>query len=87
MIVIAEREGPQFPISGEEGNSQTKNEEDESRGGGAHEHSPKAQRMAEHIEESEEKRGVEPERAKEIAWRTVHKDLPHEEREEKEGQK
>jgi hypothetical protein len=28
------------------------------RGGGGHEHSEKAERMAEHIEESEEKRGV-----------------------------
>jgi hypothetical protein len=54
-------------------------------GGGGHEHSDKADRMADHIEESEEKRGVSPERAEEIAWRTVHKDLPHEEREEKEG--
>jgi hypothetical protein len=53
-------------------------------GSDGHEHSEKAQRMAEHIEKSEEKRGVSSGRAEEIAWRTVHKDLPHEEREEKE---
>jgi hypothetical protein len=54
------------------------------RGGASHEHTEKAQRMAEHIEEGEAKRGRSPARAEEIAWRTVHKDLPHEEREEKE---
>lgn len=53
------------------------------RGGSSHEHTEKAQRMAEHIEKSEERSGRSPDRAEEIAWRTVHKDLPHEEREEK----
>jgi hypothetical protein len=53
--------------------------------GVGHEHSEKAQQMAEHIEESEEDRGMSPERAEEVVWRTVHKDMPHEEREEKEG--
>ena len=37
-----------------------------------HEHSDKADRMAEHIERSEETRGESQERAEEIAWRTVH---------------
>ena len=54
-----------------------------SSGGGGHEHSEKAQRTADHIEESEENRGASPDRAEEIAWRTVHEDMPHEEREEK----
>jgi hypothetical protein len=54
-------------------------------GGSGHEHTDKARRQAEHIEESEEKRGMSPKRAKEIAWATVHKDESHEERELKEG--
>jgi dodecin len=62
-----------------------KNTAKSSQGDSGHEHSEKAERMAGHIEESEEKRGLSPDRAEEIAWRTVHKDLPHEEREEKEG--
>jgi len=41
--------------------------------------------MAGHVEESEEERRMSPERSKEIAWRTTHKDLSHDEREEKEG--
>jgi hypothetical protein len=55
------------------------------RGGSSHEHTDKADRMAEHIGESEKKRGVSERRAEEIAWRTVHKDLPHEEGEGKES--
>jgi hypothetical protein len=58
---------------------------EEKKRGGGHKHTEKAERMAEHIEEGEEKRGVSPERSEEIAWRTVHKDMPHEEREEKES--
>ncbi|GEM_PF-3462115 len=58
--------------------------ENHSKDGGGHEHTKKAEDMAEHVEESEERRGVSPERSKEIAWKTVHKDLPHNEREEKE---
>ena len=45
----------------------------------------KARRMAGHVEESEEEQRMSPERSKEIAWRTTHKDLSHDEREEKEG--
>jgi len=52
------------------------------RGVGGHEHTERAERMAEHIERSEEARGESPDRAEEIAWRTVHKDLPREKREE-----
>jgi len=47
---------------------------------------PKGQRRWPSISKSlKKKRGESPERAEEIAWRTVHKDLLHEEREEKEG--
>jgi hypothetical protein len=60
-------------------------DEHKRRGDGGHEHTEKAERMAEQIEEGEEKKGESPRRAEEIAWRTVHKDLPHDEREEKEG--
>ncbi len=52
------------------------------RGVGGHEHTEKADRMAEHIERSEEARGDSPERAEEIEWRTVQKDLSREVREE-----
>jgi hypothetical protein len=62
----------------------TSRSSDSTGGGGGHEHSEKAERMTEHIERGEEQRGESPERAEVIAWRTVHKDLPHEEREEKE---
>ena len=51
------------------------------RGVGGHEHTDEADRMAEHIERSEEARGESSARAEEIAWRTVHKDLPRGERE------
>jgi hypothetical protein len=45
-----------------------------------HEHTAKAKRMAEHIEKSGQKYG---ERAEEVAWRVVHSELPHSEREKK----
>ena len=56
-----------------------------SRGGSGHEHTSKAKRMARHVTKSEEKRGMKPSRAKRVGWATVHKDLPHKQREEKEG--
>jgi hypothetical protein len=51
------------------------------RGGGSHEHTEKAKRMEEHIEESAKKEGRYKGREDEVAWRTVHKQLPEEERE------
>ncbi|MGI0090611.1 MAG: hypothetical protein ACREBS_02780 [Nitrososphaerales archaeon] len=55
-----------------------------SAGGSGHHHSGKAERKAQHIKSSEKKRGVSEKRAKQIAWATVHKDMPHAERETKE---
>jgi hypothetical protein len=48
-----------------------------------HEHTKKAKRMAEHIEESAKKEGRYEGREEEVAWRTVHEKLPEEEREKK----
>ncbi len=56
-----------------------------SAGGKGHRHSSKAKREAQHIERSERNRGMSPRRSKQIAWATVHKDMPHEKREEKES--
>ncbi|MBI2912448.1 MAG: hypothetical protein HYY03_00845 [Chloroflexi bacterium] len=39
-------------------------------------HTAKAERMATHIEESAKREGRYKGRAEEVAWRTVHKDLP-----------
>lgn len=50
--------------------------------GQGHEHTPKAKRMAEHIEKSG--KGRYGERAEEVAWRTVHSELGKNEREKKE---
>ena len=47
-----------------------------------HEHTPKAKRMAEKIEKSGEKRYGD--RAEEVAWRVVHSELSHKEREKRE---
>lgn len=47
-----------------------------------HEHTPKAKRMAEQIERSGKRRYGE--RAEEVAWRVVHSELGHKEREKKE---
>ncbi len=51
------------------------------RGGGSHEHTDKAKRMAEHIEEKSKKAGRYKGREEEVAWKTVHQQLPDEERE------
>jgi len=53
------------------------------RGGGGHEHTAKAKRMEEHIEESAKKEGRYKGREEEVAWRTVHQELPKKEREKK----
>jgi len=50
-------------------------------GGGSHEHTAKAKRMAEHIIESAKKEGRYKGREEEVAWRTVHEELPEKERE------
>ena len=42
-------------------------------------HSSKAERMAEHIEESAKEEGRYKGREREVAWATVHKDLPKQE--------
>jgi hypothetical protein len=47
----------------------------------SHEHTAKAKRMAEKIEQSSKKRYGE--RAEEVAWRIVHSELPRSEREKK----
>lgn len=52
------------------------------KGGEGHEHTEKAKKMAEHIEEEAKEEGRYEGREKEVAWRTVHKQLPEEEREE-----
>jgi hypothetical protein len=52
--------------------------------GQGHEHTKKAKRMAKHIEESGKERYGD--RAEEVAWRTVHSELPKSER-EKESEK
>jgi hypothetical protein len=51
------------------------------KGGASHEHTQKAKRMAEHIEESAKKEGRYKGREEEVAWRTVHKEMAKEERE------
>lgn len=51
------------------------------RGGGGHQHTAKADRMAEEIAEEAKKEGRYKGREEEVAWRTVHKDLPKKERE------
>ncbi len=44
--------------------------------GRKHEHTAKADRMAEHIEQSAKEEGRYKGREREVAWATVHKDLP-----------
>lgn len=44
-----------------------------------HEHTAKADRMAEHIEKSAKKEGRYKGREKEVAWRKVHKEMSKEE--------
>ncbi|MHB8565950.1 MAG: hypothetical protein ACYC7D_03080 [Nitrososphaerales archaeon] len=46
-----------------------------------HEHTAKAKREAEHIEESERKRGMGAKKSKQIAWATVHKNMSRGKRE------
>jgi len=46
---------------------------------GKHQHTVKAERMAEHIEESAKKEGRYKGREVAVAWATVHKDLPKQE--------
>ena len=41
-----------------------------------HQHTTKAEHMAEHIEESAKDEGRYKGREREVAWATVHKDLP-----------
>lgn len=46
---------------------------------GNHQHTAKAERMAEHIEESAKKKGRYVGHEEEVAWATVHKELPKQE--------
>ena len=41
-----------------------------------HRHTSKADRMAEHIEDSAKREGRYKGREREVAWATVHKELP-----------
>jgi len=48
-----------------------------------HRHTAKADRMAEHIEDSAKKEGRYKGREREVAWATVHKEMPKSEAHEK----
>lgn len=43
---------------------------------GSHQHTAKADRMAEHIEESAKEEGRYKGRERKVAWATVHKEMP-----------
>jgi hypothetical protein len=43
---------------------------------GSHQHTAKADRMAEHIEESAKEEGRYKGRERSVAWATVHKEMP-----------
>ena len=49
-----------------------------------HQHTAKADRMAEHIEDSARKEGRYTGREREVAWATVHKEMPKSEAHAKE---
>lgn len=44
--------------------------------GRKHEHTPKADRMVRHIEQSAKKEGRYRGRERDVAWATVHKEMP-----------
>jgi len=50
-----------------------------------HEHTEKADRMAKHIEKSAKDEGRYKGREKEVAWATVHKEMPKQEAHGKRG--
>jgi hypothetical protein len=52
-----------------------------------HEHTAKADRMAEHIEKSAKKEGRYKGREKRVAWATVHKEMSKAEAHGKSGKK